>query len=99
MHGRLPWDMIVENKEKSIFSKCDLCGGDPQCVKDCPTDALTFIVHGRSRQRRPHRLAVPAHHGVFPEMMEQLRATEFDERFFELRRVYGSGVFAAGVPL
>jgi len=33
--------------------------------------------------------------GVCPEMMEQFRATEFDERFFELRRVCGSGVFAA----
>ena len=22
--------------------KCDLCGGDPQCVKYCPTDALTL---------------------------------------------------------
>jgi len=38
-----PWDMIVENKAKSTFSKCDLCGGDPQCVKYCPADALTFV--------------------------------------------------------
>ncbi|MGE4536261.1 MAG: 4Fe-4S dicluster domain-containing protein [Desulfovibrio sp.] len=38
-----PWDMIVENKEKNIFTKCDLCGGDPQCVKYCPADALTFV--------------------------------------------------------
>ncbi|HDL65320.1 MAG TPA: 4Fe-4S dicluster domain-containing protein [Proteobacteria bacterium] len=22
--------------------KCDLCGGDPECVKYCPTDALTL---------------------------------------------------------
>ena len=22
--------------------KCDLCGGDPQCVKYCPTDALNL---------------------------------------------------------
>jgi Fe-S-cluster-containing hydrogenase component 2 len=22
--------------------KCDLCGGDPQCVKFCPTEALVF---------------------------------------------------------
>jgi Fe-S-cluster-containing hydrogenase component 2 len=21
---------------------CDLCGGDPVCVKKCPTDALTY---------------------------------------------------------
>ncbi|WFS62641.1 4Fe-4S dicluster domain-containing protein [Pseudodesulfovibrio thermohalotolerans] len=41
-----PYDMIVENKEKSIFSKCDLCGGDPMCVKYCPADALKFIELG-----------------------------------------------------
>jgi len=23
--------------------KCDLCGGDPECVKICPTDALKFM--------------------------------------------------------
>ncbi len=23
--------------------KCDLCGGDPECVKACPTGALDFI--------------------------------------------------------
>jgi ferredoxin len=22
--------------------KCDLCGGDPQCVKFCPTEALVY---------------------------------------------------------
>lgn len=38
-----PWNMIVENKEKNTFSKCDLCGGDPQCVKYCPANALAFV--------------------------------------------------------
>ena len=38
-----PWNMIVKNEEAEKFSKCDLCGGDPQCVKFCPADALTFI--------------------------------------------------------
>ncbi len=23
--------------------KCDLCGGDPECAKACPTDAITWI--------------------------------------------------------
>jgi Fe-S-cluster-containing dehydrogenase component len=41
-----PYDMIVENEEKGIFSKCDLCGGDPMCVKYCPADALKFIELG-----------------------------------------------------
>jgi len=38
-----PWDMIVKNEAAEKFTKCDLCGGDPQCVKYCPADALTFI--------------------------------------------------------
>lgn len=38
-----PWDMIVKNEETNIFSKCDLCGGDPQCVKYCPADAISFV--------------------------------------------------------
>ena len=23
--------------------KCDLCGGDPECAKACPTEAITFV--------------------------------------------------------
>ena len=23
--------------------KCDLCGGDPECVKFCPWDAIKFV--------------------------------------------------------
>ena len=23
--------------------KCDLCEGDPECAKACPTDAITYI--------------------------------------------------------
>lgn len=38
-----PWDMIVKNEETNVFSKCDLCGGDPQCVKYCPAEALSFV--------------------------------------------------------
>lgn len=38
-----PWDMIRENEEKGVYTKCDLCGGDPQCVKYCPAEAITFV--------------------------------------------------------
>lgn len=33
---------IRYNAEKKVCFKCDLCGGNPQCVKFCPTGALTF---------------------------------------------------------
>lgn len=42
-YAACPWDMIVYNEEKNVYTKCDLCGGDPQCVKYCPADALKFI--------------------------------------------------------
>ncbi|ACB85623.1 4Fe-4S dicluster domain-containing protein [Natranaerobius thermophilus] len=39
-----PRDVIVMMDKKA--SKCDLCGGDPLCVKNCPTGALTYCDHG-----------------------------------------------------
>jgi len=32
---------IRYNAAKNVCFKCDLCGGNPQCVKFCPTGALT----------------------------------------------------------
>ena len=34
--------MIKVNPHTDIARKCDLCGGDPQCVAWCPTKAITF---------------------------------------------------------
>lgn len=36
------FDMIHVNPETETAYKCDLCGGDPQCVAWCPTQAITF---------------------------------------------------------
>ncbi len=33
---------ISYDKEKGVVFKCDLCGGDPECVKFCSRGALTF---------------------------------------------------------
>lgn len=41
-----PWNMIVPNEDEGRNSKCDLCGGDPQCVKYCPAGAIKFIQLG-----------------------------------------------------
>jgi len=32
--------------------KCDLCGGDPQCVAFCPTGALEFVEAGKMALRK-----------------------------------------------
>lgn len=34
--------MIKVNPHTEKARKCDLCGGDPQCVAWCPTEAITF---------------------------------------------------------
>ncbi len=37
-----PIGAIYLNKEKDITFKCDLYGGDPECVKFCSREALTL---------------------------------------------------------
>jgi anaerobic carbon-monoxide dehydrogenase iron sulfur subunit len=42
--SKCPYNMIVfhEDNEEVKAGKCDLCGGDPLCVRYCPVGALTF---------------------------------------------------------
>jgi len=39
-----PSKAIFLDPQKSIAIKCDLCGGDPQCVKFCMQHAINAIV-------------------------------------------------------
>lgn len=41
--GYCPLGMIHLDHDTGKAFKCDLCGGDPQCVKACPTQALEFL--------------------------------------------------------
>jgi Fe-S-cluster-containing hydrogenase component 2 len=41
--GECPLGAITMHPEKMEVIICDLCGGDPACVKRCATDALLFI--------------------------------------------------------
>lgn len=34
---------MIEIDENGIARKCDLCEGDPACVKECHADALLFV--------------------------------------------------------
>ena len=38
-----PWDMVTHNEDTNKYSKCDLCGGNPQCVEFCPASSIKFI--------------------------------------------------------
>jgi anaerobic carbon-monoxide dehydrogenase iron sulfur subunit len=37
-----PVGALFMDRKKNIVFKCDLCGGDPECVKFCPPKALLF---------------------------------------------------------
>lgn len=37
-----PYGVISLDKEKKVMIKCDLCGGEPQCVSNCPKGALIY---------------------------------------------------------
>ncbi len=38
-----PFSATVLDPISEVVVNCDLCGGDPQCVKYCPAGALVFV--------------------------------------------------------
>lgn len=41
-----PYDMISYDSGRGVCTKCDLCGGHPECVKQCPASgngALQYV--------------------------------------------------------
>ncbi|NYT01731.1 MAG: 4Fe-4S dicluster domain-containing protein [Methanosarcinales archaeon] len=37
-----PQSMISFHPQRKVALKCDLCGGDPQCARFCPTGAIAY---------------------------------------------------------
>ena len=37
-----PLNALFMDREKGTVFKCDLCGGDPECVKVCTRDAIVL---------------------------------------------------------
>lgn len=48
---------ITSVKGKKKIIKCDLCEGDPQCVKSCEPEALLYISGETINQRKRHAAA------------------------------------------
>jgi Fe-S-cluster-containing hydrogenase component 2 len=38
-----PFGTVNYNSATGKVIKCDLCGGDPECAKACPTAAITYV--------------------------------------------------------
>ncbi len=52
-----PFGAIHYNEEKKQFYKCDLCNGEPECIKWCETKAITYTdeLDSLPRTRRTRR--------------------------------------------
>lgn len=37
-----PAKAVFMHPTKNVAIKCDLCGGDPECMKHCPEGALVY---------------------------------------------------------
>ena len=38
-----PWSMPRFDEDLGMVVKCDLCGGEPECVRVCPTNATKMF--------------------------------------------------------
>lgn len=54
-----PFGAIFYDEDRRIFYKCDLCGGDPECVKWCFTKAIEYTEKvDKYVQRRERKYAL-----------------------------------------
>ncbi len=56
-----PWGMTTFDEEIQKATKCHLCGGDPECVKACPSGALQYVPWEDRTRDIPARFIVPAY--------------------------------------
>ena len=56
-----PWAMTSFDEETMKATKCDLCSGDPKCVKVCPSGALSYVPWRDRSKEVPTRQVVPAY--------------------------------------
>jgi len=56
-----PYGMITIDRKDKHAAKCDLCGGDPECVKHCREGAILYVdveraaAHRREAMAKGHR--------------------------------------------
>ena len=46
-----PFGAPVYDSVRDVYVTCDLCGGDPLCVKVCPTGALAYLEEAEISRR------------------------------------------------
>lgn len=55
--GACPFGIMSFDGEKKKALKCDLCGGNPACVRYCPSKVLVLAGHRESAEIRRRRFA------------------------------------------
>ena len=53
-----PFGAVVFDAKRHRIIKCDLCDGDPECVKVCPAKAIEFVEETDANRARQKALAV-----------------------------------------
>lgn len=51
-----PFGAVRYDAASKSVAKCDTCGGDPQCVECCPTDALEWVDDAVVTRARMHEV-------------------------------------------
>lgn len=52
-----PFSAAVWMEDRGVVVHCDLCGGQPQCVKYCPSGALQYYTPEEANARRRYHIA------------------------------------------
>jgi Fe-S-cluster-containing hydrogenase component 2 len=52
-----PFGAVVYETAKRRIVKCDLCGGNPECVAFCPTQALAYVDESEAVRMRRKAIA------------------------------------------
>ena len=57
-----PFGAMLFNAELNVAYTCDLCGGDPQCAKNCPEHAIVYMTpseYAEMRRKEKAEKALP----------------------------------------
>lgn len=59
-----PFGVASLHPETGEVLICDLCGGDPACVKRCATGAIAYSPAGSGPEEKRYRLTIPVRDGT-----------------------------------
>lgn len=68
-----PIGAIKISKENKKVIKCDLCGGNPECIKVCPNNAITFVEATKENlKKKENQVELYKEIGLYKELAEEV---------------------------